>query len=296
MRRRTPPLIALATYPGNPELTADDALLIPELKRLGAGTTVVPWSDPGMDWSRCSAVVVRSTWDYHLDPGRFLDWTLGLERLGVPAINSAPLLRWNARKDYLRTLEAAGVRVVPTRWIAPQERQTLRSVLESAGWDQAVVKPVISASAHETWRTDLGSSGAHEARFRRLVAGGDVMVQPFLNEIETAGEWSLVFLGDGFSHAVVKRPKTGDFRVQKQFGGSRELVQPDDRLLTAARGILVHTPGPAIYARIDGCVVDGHFLLMELELIEPELFLGMAEGRAARFAEAIMILVAGEAG
>jgi hypothetical protein len=295
MSDRRPPRIALATYPGNPELTPDDALLIPELKRLGAETTVVPWSDPAMDWSHCSAVVVRSTWDYHLDPGRFLGWTLGLERLRVPAINPAPLLRWNVRKDYLRVLEQAGVGVVPTRWIAPHERRTLRSVLESAGWDQAVVKPVVSASAHETWRTDLGSSEADEARFSRLVAGGDVMVQPFLDEIETTGEWSLVFLGHRFSHAVVKRPRAGDFRVQHQFGGSRELVRPDDLLLTAARQILAHAPGPSVYARIDGCVIDGRFLLMELELIEPELFLGMAEGAAGRFAEAIMTSVTGGA-
>lgn len=282
------PLVALVTYPEKPQLSPDDSLLVPELERCGAPVVVVPWSDPTADWSRCAGAVVRSTWDYHLQLDRFIEWTDCLDGLGVRLMNSAALLRWNAEKTYLRQLESSGVPVVPTRWICRGDQDRLSDVLKEAHWEQAVVKPVVSASAHETWRTDRDSASRQEPRFRAMVENGEVMVQPYLSEIETAGEWSMVYLGDRFSHAVVKRPKPGDFRVQNQFGGSREVVQPDPELLAAARVVLDHAPDRTTYARIDGCVIGGRFTLMELELIEPELFLGTSEHGPRRFARAIM--------
>jgi glutathione synthase/RimK-type ligase-like ATP-grasp enzyme len=290
------PLIALVTYPEKPQLSPDDSLLVPQLERAGARVVVVPWSDRTMDWSGCAAAVVRSTWDYHLQLDRFTEWTDRLDGLGVRLMNSASLLRWNAEKTYLRQLQSSGVPVVPTRWICRGDQDSLSDVLKEAQWDQAVVKPVVSASAFETWRTDLDSASGHEPRFRGMVENGEVMVQPYLSEIETAGEWSMVYLGDRFSHAVVKRPKPGDFRVQNQFGGSREVVQPDAELLAAAREVLDNAPDRTTYARIDGCVIGGRFTLMELELIEPELFLGTATHAAHRFARAIMDQVLGSRG
>ena len=286
------PLVVFATYAEKPDLTPDDALLLPAFERLGVDTRAVPWDDPRIDWSACDAVLVRSTWDYHHKLPRFLEWTARLEYLGIPLVNPAPLIRWNARKDYLRELEGSGVPVVPTGWVGQGDRRSLRALLEEAGWDQAVVKPVVSASAHETWRTSLGSSMSDEARFRRLAEAGDVMIQPFLAEIEREGEWSLMFLADRFSHAVVKRPKPGDFRVQRQFGGSREVADPDARLLQAARAVLDAAPGRSVYARVDGCVIDGRFVLMELELIEPELFLGSSLEAAGTLAKEVLCRLA----
>jgi hypothetical protein len=280
--------VALATYAREPQLTPDDALLVPAFARLGVGTRAVPWDDPGTDWMAFDAVLVRSTWDYHLKLPRFLEWTSRLEGLGVSLVNSAPLIRWNARKDYLKELTDAGVDVIPTSWVRRGGGRSLQTMLEAAGWSEAVVKPVVSASAHETWRTSLEAAAGDQERFGRLVLEGDVMVQPFLREIESAGEWSLVFLGDRFSHAVVKRPKADDFRVQKQFGGSRELVEPEPWLIAAARVALDAAPGRSLYSRVDGCVVNGRFLLMELELIEPELFLGSMAAAAGALAAAVL--------
>ncbi len=281
------PLVALATYAEKPDLSPDDALLLPEFERLGIETVAVPWDDQRMDWARCAAVLLRSTWDYHLHLPRFLEWTSRLEQRGVPVMNPPALLRWNARKHYLKQLGPAGVAVVPTSWVGRGGQCSLRALLDAMAWDEVVVKPVVSASAHETWRASRDSAAGAEERFRRLVASGDVMVQPYLAEIESAGEWSLMFLADRFSHAVVKRPKPGDFRVQKQFGGSRERVDPDEWLIAAAWAALDAAPGRSVYARVDGCVVEGRFLLMELELIEPELFLEKAEGAARRLAEEV---------
>ncbi len=282
------PLIALVTYSEKPELTPDDALLLPELERKGARVVAVPWDDEAMDWSSCSGAVVRSTWDYHLNFDRFLEWTDRLEGLGVPLINSAALLRWNAEKTYLRQLESGGIPVVPTRWVGRGDQDPLQALLRAERWDRAVVKPVVSASAYQTWRTSLDQSVEDELRFRALVDHGEVMIQPYIKEIESAGEWSIIYLGDRFSHAVVKRPKPGDFRVQHQFGGSREILQPETSLLDSARVILDHAPDRTSYARVDGCVMGGRFTLMELELIEPELFLAADPRAAARFAAAIL--------
>lgn len=292
MTRDPMPLVALVTYPGKPELTPDDALLVPELERRGARVVAMPWSDPAMDWPSCDGVVVRSTWDYHLNLDRFNEWTDRMAHLGRPLMNSASLLRWNAEKTYLRQLESSGIPIVPTCWINRGDRGTLSEVLEAERWTRAVVKPVVSASAHQTWRVDRDKADEQEQRFRELVESGEVMVQPYLAEIETAGEWSLVYLGDQFSHAVVKRPMPGDFRVQHQFGGVREVVQPEPALLDAAREILDNAPERSTYARVDGCVIDGRFTLMELELIEPELFLGTAKHAAGCFARAIMTRIA----
>jgi hypothetical protein len=168
------------------------------------------------------------------------------------------------------------------------DRRSLKAVLEEAGWADAVVKPVVSASAHETWRTSLGSGTSDEARFRQLLESGEMMVQPYLREIAREGEWSLIFLADRFSHAVVKRPRPGDFRVQRQFGGSREVTDPGARLLSSARAALDAAPGRSVYARVDGYLIDGRFVLMELELIEPELFLGSGSGAAGRVVEGVL--------
>lgn len=282
------PLIALVTYRDKPELTSDDALLVPELERRGARVLPVPWDDPSADWSRCAAAVVRSTWDYHHQLEKFTEWTAQLDDLKVPLINSSSLLCWNSEKTYLKQLQSSGVDVVATHWVCRGDQDSLRDILRAAQWNEAVVKPVVSASAYETWRTSLASADRQEERFRALADQGEVMVQPYVPEIETAGEWSIVYLGNHFSHAVVKRPQRGDFRVQKQFGGSREIVEPDPELLRAAEAILSHAPEQSVYARVDGCVIAGRFVLMELELIEPELFLETHPLAPARFASAIL--------
>jgi glutathione synthase/RimK-type ligase-like ATP-grasp enzyme len=161
-------------------------------------------------------------------------------------------------------------------------------VLSDAGWLDAVVKPAISASAYETWRvTALNVAPGEEARFRQLVATGDVMVQPFLPELARHGEWSVMFIGGEFSHAVLKRPRDGDFRVQHEHGGSAELRTLPAHILATARTILTRAPGRCLYARVDGVEIGGTFVLVELELLEPSMFLGAEPGVAERFADAI---------
>jgi glutathione synthase/RimK-type ligase-like ATP-grasp enzyme len=282
------PHVAFVTYAGLPELSADDRLAADALRRLGARVESVVWDAHGIPWSLFDAIVVRSCWDYHVRPMEFRAWLDDVERSGAPLWNPAPLLRWNMEKTYLRELEARGVPVVPTQWVERGTEPSLGALLAREGWSDAVVKPVLSASAHETWRTGVSEAAEDEERFRGLLARGDVMVQPFVGAVRDEGEWSLLFFGGVFSHAVVKRPANGDFRVQESFGGVARQEHPQPGLLAEAQAVVDLVSRPWLYARVDGCVVDGRFLLMELEMLEPSLFLASDPRGAARFAEAIL--------
>jgi glutathione synthase/RimK-type ligase-like ATP-grasp enzyme len=282
------PRVALATQAALPQLCADDRLLIPALAAGGVHASAAVWSDPSVDWTTFDAVVIRSCWDYHLRHHDFLAWVARLERAGVALWNPPAVIRWNAEKGYLRELGERGVRIVPTRWIERGSTDTLHDLLHGAGWDAAVVKPAISASAHETWRTSRDAAARDEARFRALLERGRVLVQPFMEEVVATGEWSLVFIGGEFSHALLKRARSGDFRVQSEHGGSASRGDPGAHVVEQARRALHAGASDSLYARVDGCVVDGELVLMELELIEPLLFLAEHPDAPARLAAALV--------
>ena len=279
--------LALATYAPLPALTADDRLAVPELARLGIAARPAVWDDATVQWDDFDAVVIRSCWDYHRKPVAFGAWVRRLGAFGVRVLNPPPVLHWNADKRYLRDLASAGVPVIPTVWIDQGARASLAEILAAHGWSDVVVKPAVSASAHQTWRVAAADAADVQPRFSALTALGHVLVQPFVEEIRTSGEWSLVFLGGEFSHAVVKRPREGDFRVQAEHGGSHAAAAPPSHLIDAAQAALAAAPGPRVYARVDGCVVNGLFRLMELELLEPGLFLATHPAAPRRFARAI---------
>jgi hypothetical protein len=281
--------VALVTYRGLPGLSADDQLLLAPLAARGITAQPAAWDDPAVAWDSYDALVVRSTWNYHTSFDAFRAWIGRVDSLGVPMWNPPAILRWNASKTYLRDLAADGVSVVPTRWVADGAGPELAEVLADAGWSDAVVKPAVSASAYETWRIARGRPTADdEARFRRIVASpAGAMVQRFLPELATNGEWSLMFIAGEYSHAVLKRPRPGDFRVQHEHGGSAEPVVPPAHVLGAAREITMRIPGRWLYARVDGVEIGGRFVLAELELLEPSMFLKSDANAADRLAEAI---------
>jgi glutathione synthase/RimK-type ligase-like ATP-grasp enzyme len=167
----------------------------------------------------------------------------------------------------------------------------LATVLADTGWHDAVVKPIVSASAHETWRVSLDdartNAAAHDDRIRELIPRVGIMVQPFIPEIAADGEWSIMFFDGVFSHAVVKRAVRGDFRVQREFGGTHETVTPTPTVLAQAETALRAAPQRTVYARVDGAVVGGNLVVTELELLEPSLFLDADSAAPSRFAAAI---------
>jgi hypothetical protein len=279
--------VGLVTCSRWPEIAPDDLSLAQALQRRGALVRAAPWDEPSVRWEDFDRVVLRSCWDYHVRASEFLDWLSLLEKARVPLWNPAPLVRSNAQKSYLRDLASAGIPVLPTEWLEPGRRVDLAALLARRDWEEAVVKPLVSASAHRTLRTSRGRAAADQAALDELVSSGGVLVQQFAPEISSFGEWSLVFLDGAYSHAVVKRPAPGDFRVQDDFGGTASRQTPPAALVRQAQDLLSRHE-PWLYARVDAIDRDGRLILMELELIEPSLFLGWDSRAADRFAEGIL--------
>jgi glutathione synthase/RimK-type ligase-like ATP-grasp enzyme len=281
-------LIAFVTHAGLPGLSMDDRLAAEELRRRGAEVEPAVWDDPGVRWSRYDRVVIRSCWDYHRRVDEFLAWLDRMETEEIPLWNSADVMRGNVDKAYLGEFAAAGVPVVPTAFLDRGAPVDLAGLLGERGWTDAVIKPSVSASAFRTLRVRHDEAAAAQAEVEGMLASSRVLIQPFLCEIQTQGEWSLMFLGGAYSHAVLKRPGAGDFRVQTELGGSATPERPSSALIKQARVVVETIPGPWLYARVDGVELGGAFALMELELIEPSLFLAADREAPGRFAAAIL--------
>jgi glutathione synthase/RimK-type ligase-like ATP-grasp enzyme len=265
--------IAIAT--SKSELPTSDQALAIALAEQAFYARPVIWSRTQQDWQEFDVVMVRSCWDYHLRVEEFLAWIALLERTSITVLNSPDLIRWNANKIYLAELAATGITMPETIFVESGVELDLTEVCMSRGWPSAVVKPTVSASAHRTERRCTG------------LVRGPAMVQQYIAAIETVGEWSLVYFNHQFSHAVIKKPDAGDFRVQTSFGGTVRVAQPSRELLAFAEAILSRLAWPAMFARVD-IVADGPSIqLMELEVIEPELFLDLVPGSSRRLASTI---------
>ena len=267
-------------------------MMLPFLAAAGVETHIIDWRS--MDWrssyfnfGRFDLLVLRSCWDYHLRGAEFTEWLRRAARQ-VPVFNDLETVLWNQNKFYLRELESQGMEIAPTIFVTAGQAigAAERSQLES--WPKVVVKPAVSASAHKTFLID-GAALPSDAELAKLM-GGPFLVQQFIPEIQIEGEISFIYIDGRYSHAVLKRPAAGDFRVQKEHGGSAETFLAPAALLDQANQIAAAVPQvrDSLYCRIDAVAKNGKLVLMELELIEPEMFLGLAEGAAERFAAAIV--------
>lgn len=284
--------IAFVTYAELPSLYDDDRLAVDVLRGRGIEVEAVLWDSSEVRWEEYDAVVLRSCWEYHLRTEEFLDWIALMERRGVSIWNPPSVVRENVDKHYLARLEAEGVRVVPTVWLEQGDDFDLVAIMESHGWESAVIKPTVSMSAYGTWVTTPAEVSSDEGKVRELLEKSGVMIQRFMPEVITRGEWSFVFFMKEYSHSVLKVPKAGDFRVQQDFGGLLSDSPPKQSLIEQAQRIVRAVKEPLLYARVDAVEADGELALMEFELIDPVLFLRRDPGAAARFADAIE-LVAG---
>ncbi|MDX2177428.1 MAG: hypothetical protein SF028_13260 [Candidatus Sumerlaeia bacterium] len=284
--------VALVTCSKLPDLYEDDLLLVKALADLGIASSPAVWDDHGIDWNSFDAIVIRSPWDYFERVAEFRAWLDARAAGHVPLCNPLATLSWNFDKGYLTDLERAGVPIVPTVRIAKGENEDIAKLAGDRGWSDIIVKPTISGGAYRLHRFRIEEIDLHRAEIARTLDVCGVLVQPFLPEIQTSGELSLLFFGGAYSHAVRKRPKPGDFRVQFSFGGTSEIVEVDSGLVAQAARCIAHAPTPLAYARVDGVVSDGQFLLMELEVFEPLMFLSRHPGAPARFARAIQDVLA----
>ncbi|MDQ6694594.1 MAG: hypothetical protein M3014_09275 [Chloroflexota bacterium] len=284
-----PTAVALVTSLAFPDLAPDDRPLLTALEALGLRGVPLVWDDPTVDWSRAGVTVVRSTWDYHHRLVEFLAWAERISPM-TSLLNPAELLRWNTHKSYLRDLAGRGVPVVPTAWLPAGGEASLADLLSSRGWSTVVVKPAVSASAHGTMLVPLGSVEAGQAHLSTLLPTCDMMVQPYYSSVESYGERSLIFIDGELMHALRRTPVLTQ-QPDRQAGPDYRDPAGDEVLL--ARQVLLAVGQDVLYARVD-IVRDetGAPCLMELELVEPMLFLVNAPRAVERFAQAIATRVA----
>lgn len=238
------------------------------------------WTMPG-DLSGFDLILPLLAWGYQRDAARWQAALKGWTQARLPFANPIPLLRWNTDKAYLADLAAQGVAIVPTHFAPVITPADLAAGHARFGAD-LVIKPAISGGADGTFR--LGGGDA----LPDAVQGRSMLIQPMMPAIQREGEFSLFYFGGAFSHAILKRPSAGDFRVQEQFGGRETAVDAPPAACRLAEASLAAAPQPALYARVD-MVRDaaGQFCLMELELIEPALFLQFALDQGGALAKAV---------
>lgn len=274
--------IALLTYNDEPALTDSEQLLPPAFKDAGIEAVAAPW-DEDLDWSQFSTIILRACWNYHLKRDKFLHWLDSRSLEGTRIWNPPEIIKWNTDKHYLLDLEKKGVKIIPSVLWEPNHEATLAQIISDRGWANGIVKPTVGASAYKVKKFDTNSALAVEQQLDRSQSW---LVQQFRPEVNTEGEYSLIFFGHNYSHSVMKKPKSDDYRTQPHYGGIEWEIEPASQVIEQAGSILDKVGGELLYARVDGLLFDGNFHLMELELAEPYLFFGSHPKAPQRFVEA----------
>ncbi len=281
------PRCAFLTADGLEGFVTDDDLVIAPLREAGVEVELVPWR-ARVDWGRFDAVVIRTTWDYQAAPDEFLTALRAIDRSGARLANDLALVRWNLRKTYLRDLAARGVTIVPTRFESGLRAGELRGRFDELGTRELVIKPVVGANAGDAYRLTPERLEARALELEAVFRDRGFLVQPFIPSVVEEGELSVVFFGGRHSHTILKTPKPGDFRVQEEHGSTVRAVEAGAELLAAADRAMAALDRRPLQGRVDLVrLADGGFAVMELELIEPALYLRMDPGAPARFAGAL---------
>jgi glutathione synthase/RimK-type ligase-like ATP-grasp enzyme len=283
--------IAVDAYTGN--ILLEEGLVRAALESHGLRAQRVAWSDETFDWSRTRSVLFRSTWDYFDRFGEFVDWLDRTSRVTRP-FNSPDLVRWNWDKHYLLDLERMGVRIPPTVFLDGECSQSLPELVRKTGWPQVILKPTVSGAARHTYLLNHENAAAHHNLWKSLQAQESMLLQCFQDRVLSEGELSLVVIGGRYTHAVRKVAQPGDFRVQDDHGGTVYPHTASDLEIAFAEQCVAACPTPPIYARVDAVRNDtGQLVLMELELIEPELFFRFHPPAAGDLADRIAIILRG---
>jgi len=281
--------IALITYDGLPDLDPDDGLFRDELVKRGHKVHACIWDDQSIDWSRFDVAIMRSAWDYHLKKDKFYSWMDGVSKQ-TKLLNPPEVMKWSSHKSYLKQLSDDGLPVVETIWI--KKGDTADGVFDGLNWRKAIVKPAVGLATFGVKRIPLDESGEGkranikqaEDHANALSKTEDVMIQPYLSSVEEYGERALIFLNGKYSHTIRK----SSFQHLAPGGKAGETsVTSDSQEVAAAQRVIDYLARKPLYARVD-LVRDfeNNPLVLELELVEPSLFLSFHPPAAVAFAEA----------
>jgi glutathione synthase/RimK-type ligase-like ATP-grasp enzyme len=283
----------------------ETSYLIEALERRGIRSSVDAWDDPTVDWSRFDLAVNRTTSNYMFDPQKYLEWARRAEK-ETAIWNPRGVLEWNIHKGYLLKLRTAGVPIPPTILIKQGSEEPLGHHLDRTGWDEFVVKPAVTAGSFGLRKYGAASPEA-ERHFRELNREGyvqaapdgteyrcppcDTIVQEYQPEIVEAGESSLIYFGGEYSHAMIKSPGSGDFRCHPMWGAEMRKHQATRGELNIAEAALNAVGEPTEYARIDILETKRGPVIIEVELIEPNLFFNFFPKTVESFSEYIAAFV-----
>ena len=265
---------------------ADDPLVVGPLRRLGHEAEFVPWQ-AAVDWRKFDGVVIRTTWDYQDHLPAFLRVLQEIETQTRLA-NPLEIVKWNAdKKIYLQDIEKRGGRIIPTIWSDRKiHYRQIREWFEQLDTAEIVIKPTVGANAQHTFR--LRRRKIDGEALSKIFDNRSYMVQPFMRGIVDEGEFSLFYFNGEYSHTILKTPKAGDFRVQEEHGGLIQSIKPSTDLSATGAKIIKCISPTSLYARVDFVRTEaGEFLVVELELIEPSMYLRQADHAPQMFAEAI---------
>ncbi|MDM7859184.1 hypothetical protein QTP81_01020 [Alteromonas sp. ASW11-36] len=279
------PKVAILTMDSLEDFFAYDHMLDAPMRQAGWQTEHISWRDTTVDWDRFDVVIVRSPWDYQDDADAFLTCLSNIEQSEAILENPYSLMEWNVAKTYLRDLNKQGVPIVPTLWFEHYEHDMLERGLAKFKVDTLIVKPVVSANADHTYRIPSAQIDDYKGALQDVFAERALMIQPFLPSVLSPGEFSLFYFDHQYSHAILKTPKTDDFRVQEEHGGRLASVEPTAQMYAVAKQTLAALPQRALYARVDLIETDQGLAVMEVELIEPSLYFNMDDNSAQRFTD-----------
>ena len=277
--------VLLATCAAMPGLYADDRYVLEALLQRGLPAAPVVWEDPHAPWEECRLCVIRSTWDYSYRRDQYLAWTERVARV-TRLWNPVSVVRWNTHKRYLGELADSEVATVPTALLPVGTEARLQDLLRERGWEEAVIKAAVAQTGRYALRVAAADTARGQAHLDRLLPHEDMLVQPWVPA--AGGEVSLVFVDGEFTHAVRKQAAAGEFLVHHDYGGSVRPTRPRPAQMDVAERALACVGEPLLYARVDLVPDgDGNPMVMELELVEPELYFRYSQAAVERLVSAI---------
>ncbi|MCL5991454.1 MAG: hypothetical protein M1419_05070 [Bacteroidetes bacterium] len=248
----------------------------------------IVWDEPCVPWESFDMLLMRTAWGYHLKHDEFGNLLEYFVKIKLNLWNPASVMLENMHKFYLKTLMKAGFNVIPTLFLEPNDLNNIEDIAESTGWERFVLKPAISANAQNTYFLSDINHLRNKNNITNSFMGKQFLLQKYMKEIETEGEWSNIFFSNGYSYSILKVPQKGDYRVQYNYGGKYYHVQPPETVYQTAKKIADYYIDDCLYVRVDGVVSDSKFYVMEVEMIEPDLYMNIFSDAKQPFVDAIV--------
>ena len=279
--------IGIITSEEQAELLDYDRDIVQLLSEKNIQAEPIVWDNPHKPWESYDMLLMRTAWGYNHKPDEFRSLLDYFEKNKLNVWNPARIMKENMHKFYLKTLVDDGFSVIPTLFLEPENLNNIEDIAQSTGWEHFVIKPAISASAFNTYViTDINQF--HNDGLLDSFKEKQFLLQKYYDEIRTKGEWSVIFFSNGYSYSILKVPKEGDYRVQSLHGGIYHRLQPPEHVFVSAENVAHHFINDCLYIRVDGIESDGKFYIMEVEMIEPDLFMYLVPEAIKPFLDSIL--------